>query len=466
MTRIPQNERATPDVSQPSVHFSRPVRRLSLLVAILISFTSSFDIFLVLNAGGNFRFCQIISPVLITLAILKMRWRRPIPTLGGFSLAIWLGFQCAFIPVTDFWPKSLGYCLWLSLNIALVFSYVQLFGDWPEALKSMLRWYVYSFAAIAGFGILQFALPLLGLPGLFVTQWWVEGSLPRVNGFSYEPSYFATYLLIGFVFVSSLRRARSTLLSSGVLTLVYWLTLVGIVVSSSRMGIVFLAVDIALIQLAPWLSLLKDFGRLRIDPRKLRALRPSVVFALGITVITASAGLALQQYPAAALMFLVGTGLGDTPAHSVLEREGSFEETLTVFRDHPFIGRSLGGVSSGIADLDGVKIHSFEESKDHEGMSVFAEVLAASGVIGFIPFVWFLVNTIWKPLRLAAITLPFYSAVLRALVRSLIFTWAILQFNQNLLRPYLWVHVAVLASVYAAARQLIRTRAVAAKDSL
>jgi hypothetical protein len=155
------------------------------------------------------------------------------------------------------------------------------------------------------------------------------------------------------------------------------------------------------------------------------------------------------------LMLLNGTGVSDTAAHSVIQREDSLEETIAVFLEHPLVGRSLGGVSSAIADREGESIHSFEDSKDFEGMSVFAEILAASGVIGFIPFLWFLVETVRKPLKLARHVSPFYSSLLRALVRSLVFAWAILQFNQNVLRPYLWAHLAILLCVYAAAQRSI-----------
>jgi hypothetical protein len=139
----------------------------------------------------------------------------------------------------------------------------------------------------------------------------------------------------------------------------------------------------------------------------------------------------------------------------VIQRENALDETLAVFLEHPLIGRSLGGVSSAIADLQGEKIQSFEASKDFEGMSVFAEALAASGVIGIIPFLAFLITTFAKPLRLARVASPFYSGLLFALVRSLFFAWMILQFNQNMLRPYLWTHLAILATVYAAALQSV-----------
>jgi hypothetical protein len=424
-----------------------------MLVAVLIPLTSSFDIFLTVNIGGNFRFCQIIAPILIALAILKAVRRGWLPVLALLPLCLWFGVQCGFIPVTDFWPKSVAYCLWLSFNIALMFSYVQLFGDDTAGLRTLLRWYIFSFAIIAGFGIIQFTLPLLGLPAILVTQWWVPGFLPRANGFSYEPSYFATYLLIGFVSVSSLRGARSAILSPRTLSATYWILALGVILSSSRMGIVFLLLEISLSQSRPWAAALGDFARLRISRSKIRALTPSLLMLVFVSALGSIAAMALERNPTVMLMFLNGTGISDTAAHSVLEREGSFEETLQVFADHPLIGRSLGGVSSAIANLNGETVHSFEESKAFEGMSVFAEALAGSGVFGFIPFVWFLIVTIWGPRRIAGTASPFHSTILNAFVRSLIFAWAILQVNQNILRPYLWVHLAMLATVYASARR-------------
>lgn len=219
------------------------------------------------------------------------------------------------------------------------------------------------------------------------------------------------------------------------------------------MGIFFLFIDVFMSQLRPWLSFLHDFLRFRIAIFKLRALVPSFLSIAFIGVIAAGTSVAIEKDPAFALMFLNGTGISDTSAHSVIQREDALGETFAVFLQHPLLGRSLGGVSSAIADLQGERIQSFEASKDFEGMSVFAEALAASGVIGIIPFVWFLIATFVKPLRLARVAGPFYSPLLYALVRSLLFAWMILQFNQNMLRPYLWTHLAILASVYAAGLQ-------------
>jgi hypothetical protein len=438
--------------------FSQPLLSLSRVVAILILLTSSCDLILVINAGGNFRFCQITSVFLIGLALIKWTHGPRISIIGFGALSIWLCFQIAFIPTTDFWPKSVGYCLWLLLNLGMMFSFVQLFGDNVIALRRILHWYISSFGILAAFGILQFALPVFGLPSILVEQWWVPGILPRANGFSYEPSYFASYLMIGFVFIGSLRRTRSPLLSPRALLMIQYLVGAGILLSSSRMGIVFLLHDVLLAQMKPWLSFFADFRHFRVVPSKMKPLIPSFLSIAFLWGLGAGTATVLQNNPSTALIFLNGTGLSNTAAHSVIQREGAFEETLGVFWDHPWIGRSLGGVSSAIAQRDGDTIQSFEDSKRYEGMSVFAEILAASGIIGSIPFLVFLFVTIWQPLKLARQSDAFYSSLLRGLVRSLVFAWAILQFNQNVLRPYLWAHIAVLATVYAAAGNLQASR--------
>ena len=438
---------------------SASLNRTAVAAAALIVFTSSFDIALVVQVGATFRFCQIFALIPISLAVLRTNFGAVTPILGARPLAIWLAFQIMFIPVGEFWPKSLGYCLWLLFSLALIFAFAQLFGDSFERLQSILRCYAYSFGALAVFGIVQFALPLLGYASPFVTQWWIKDRLPRVNGLSYEPSYFATYLLIGFVFLRSLRHYNSRLIRPRVLVSLYYLAGTAIVLSSSRMGIVFLLIDVLLDAFAHWFRFVKDAARLHFARQNIRAVIRSVplISLVGVLVIVGES--TIERNPAIALMLLNGTGVSNTAAHSVVQRETSFSDTLTVFLEHPFIGRSLGGISPAIAALHGRSVHSFEDSKEFEGMNVFAEALAASGVIGIVPFIFFLIAVIRRPLRLARVAAPECAVLLTALVRSLIFAWAILQFNQNMLRPYLWVHTALLAAVYAYSLRALKTGA-------
>ena len=429
------------------------VMRVAMLLAAMMMLTSSFDIFLVLQAGGNYRLCQLLIPFLFGLAILQGRLSPILRTLGLRSLIIWLFVQIVFIPVAEFWPKSLGYCLWLAFDLMLMFSFVQLFSRDDRHIWLLLRVYLWSFAVLSVFGFVQFLLPLLGFESPFVEQWWIKGHLARVNGFSYEPSYYATYLLLGFVLAGSLKKSRAWFADAGLIRCTRYLAGTGIILSSSRMGIVFMLLDVLSHQFGPFVAVSRDLLKLQIAPRRLRALIPGLLISGAITGVTALFLWILRTDPMLGLLLLGGTGIANTAGHSVIERESTLGDTFEVFIRHPLIGQSLGGVSSAIAALHGSVVTSFQDSKLTEGMSVFVEVLAASGLIGIIPFVVFLVLTIRKPLKLAGESDPCYAACLRALVRSLVFAWAILQFNQNLLRPYLWVHLAILATVYAAARR-------------
>lgn len=437
---------------QTSEEVSSPFNRVALFLASLTILTSSFDIFLAVQVGGTYRLCQIAAAFLFVIAVLKVRRSGVIPVLGAVPLIIWSMFQVFFMSVSAFWPKSLAYCVWLTLNLGMMFSFVQLFGSNPRLLSIVLRFYAVSFALVGMFGVFQVVLPLIGLPAPLVEQWWIAGRLARANGFSYEPSYFATYLLLGVVFTGSLRRAPSSVLSNRKLVVIYWICVAGIVASSSRMGIVMLLLDFVLQGASPWLTFIRQLFQRRIVFKTARALIPSLALLGVFSLLTLQTIRFLESDPLIALMFLNGTGLSNTAAHSVIQREGALDDTLEVFMEHPVIGQSLGGVSIAIAGLHGESITSFEASKEFEGMNVFAEALAASGVVGIIPFVAFLCATIWRPLKQATLSNPFYRDLLRSLVRSLLFGWMALQFNQNMLRPYLWVHIALLACVYNAAR--------------
>ena len=74
-------------------------------------------------------------------------------------------------------------------------------------------------------------------------------------------------------------------------------------------------------------------------------------------------------------------------------------------------------------------------------MTVLLEILAASGVIGFILFLLYFMKTLIKPLLENNI-------ILKALVISLIIEFILLQFNQNIQRLYFWLHIAVLSMFY------------------
>lgn len=180
-------------------------------------------------------------------------------------------------------------------------------------------------------------------------------------------------------------------------------------------------------------------GRLVVQIPRARVVLLLVVWAVGLGLGLRSLGQAINLN-----IFLAGTGLNHTAAHSVNERRDRFLDTVVVFEEHPFIGRSLGGVSSRISERHGVT----NDGKTYLGFPVMMDVLAASGLIGIVPFLLFLgTNTIgflglirerWSDER---------AKWLRALIRGTVFLWLILSIDQNVLRIYVWFHMSVVAAV-------------------
>ncbi|MGA3370334.1 MAG: hypothetical protein ABSC48_01075 [Terracidiphilus sp.] len=432
---------------------NRPYRFL-VATAAVVFLTSSFDLFLNVNIGPNIRIAQFFALVLVATALLTHRLgsTMEIP-LGGLYLLAWCGVQLAFVPVAEFWQKSLAYCFWLDLDIALSFALVNLFAGDRERLQLLLKLYLASYVFVAGFGIVQFVLPIAGGPALLVVQWWLPGRVPRVNGFSYEPSYYATYLIMGLVCLGSLRRSGIADFRSRAWTFAYSLIALALFVCFSRMGVIFALVELSIAPLTRLWKVVKHPGLVlgfRISGWKI--LVTAAVLLVACSAVNGAVRWFLDD-PETIQILVSGTGLLGTASHSVDERKDRLQGTLQTISSHPWMGQSLGGITESIAGYSGLSPQNFEEAKLYEGQSVFAEVVAASGIPGSIPFLCFLAVTLVAPLRLAGRSSPRYAAWLRALVLALIFEWAILQLNQNILRLYLWVHIALLATVYAAARR-------------
>jgi hypothetical protein len=408
---------------------------------IAAAFTSSFDIFLVVNLGLNFRISQILLLFPIFIAFQNALNHKIIVPLGMRWLLLWSFFILIAIPNGEFLVRNVGYFAWLLINIATIFSCVQIFKT-KEKIYSLMRWYIYSFVFVAAFGIFQFFSPLAGFGNFFlIQQWWIYGLIPRVNGFSYEPSFFSTYLLMGWVICAYFLEVKNTLFPRKKLYLLFFVITVSMILSSSRMGILMM---LCWYMQYPFRFLLR-LGQGYIN-KNLAIIVFTIVLLLVCIIVCVLFVLGLDK-----ISFLFGgIGVMGGASHSVNDRTNGLHDTLAVFFDSPIIGVGLGGVAPGIAKLHGVVNPDFETVKMYEGNSIFAEVLAASGIFGFIPFVIFLYFILVKPFVLSKKLIPEQSTILIAMGLALIFELVILQFNQNILRQYLWIHIAFLVTSYSA----------------
>ncbi len=403
---------------------------------------ASGDTFFVLHFPVTVRFAQLAFCIPITAAAIRViRTQRLQVPLGFSSLLVWACFIVLFIPHTGFVAFSVGYAAWLLFNIGLVCATVCLFAT-PTALRVLLRWYVRSFGFVAGFAIFQFICPFMGVSPPLVKTWWIPGIFPRVPGISYEPSYLATYLIIGWLFTSYLFEKRSILLTRRSLACCLFLDTLGILLSTSRLGVAIMALWLARHPIRFLYSLLRGKVALR-----------SMRLSLGPTLLIAAAGAAVLYVGADKVSFLLdGIGVLGRPANSLLGRENMFSDTVHIFETSPVMGYSLGGINYAIARRNEASVDNYKTMKQFTGMSVFAEVLAASGIIGIIPFLYYVITILFRPWKLADRVSRETGILLQGAVVALGGELIILQFNQSVLRLYLWVHIALLSALYGCAR--------------
>jgi hypothetical protein len=406
----------------------------SFLLLYVIFQTSSYDLLLNIKIGGfSVRFTYMcISFFVVCTSIISRK--VVIKKIGYKYFFVWSVFLVIFVVNTPLIGRNIGYLLWLFIHFifSIVFSMVI---NNEEKLSITIRSYLFSFMLSSFGGLLQLILGIFGID-FFVAenQWWIPDKLPRINGFSYEPSYFATYLIIGFSLSYYLLRnkyEKHRLL----VKLTCILSSTAILLSTSRMGIFVMLLEVFIYELYRQ--------------------RNSFSSQLSFLFLFVSITLGSYNYISSNedLGFLLsGLGINGGSAHSSIQRLDGFFTQIDILTKNPIKGYSLGGVSQAIAFEKGETNLSQETIKPYDNsINIFIEVLTASGIIGFFFFVIYIFKLVSKPWLLSQIVSRYSEndkTLLRAFVWSFLFELIILCFNQNILRAYFWLHVTMLNATY------------------
>jgi len=412
-------------------------------------FTASCDLILVFKVGGTIRFAQILILFVMIAALAQILqsgvvlWPR-----GASALALWCLIQGLLITQSPIPAMSAQLYAVLIFTVLGLLATLQLYGR-STRIGSLMLAYLASFVFIALFGIFQLVSPSLHLGTYFVTQWIRHGQLPRINAFSYEPSYFATYLIMGWIAIIDLKISRARIVAGNRWSWFIVLLTCALLFSSSKTALLLVIFE-GLARLTVIVSRMarKQALRLRTGsllmplPRQRIFLRTSAIVIASLVILTIASRFIDPS------TFLSGTGINNTAAHSVVTRKADLDDTLAVIRQHPWIGRSLGGVPGDVAALHGIHVTNFEEFRLYWGFPVPVDMLAASGILGIGPFLWFFLAITAGERTLIAQNWPDERAKwLRALIRALIYEWLCFVVDQNLMRVYFWFHVTMVVIV-------------------
>ncbi len=414
---------------------------LVLFLLILALFSASWDIFLQVNIGHvNFRFTQLVFFLLILICLIKkLSHGRQIKPLGFDALLLWTFFMIIFIPHTSFLLRNILYVIWLLFSVISIYILVQIIQT-PKRLEQVIRWYIYSFVFVGAFGLIQFAAGFMGI-SLLTMQWFIPGLLARINGFNYEPSFFAIYMVQGFILIAYLKEKKSQILSPKKLKVCYFLILIALIASTSRGGWLIVLLWFSRPLFFFLQNLFKGmFSSSNINTILLKFLLPATfVITYGIFLIKS---FALE-------VLFMGVGLLGSSDHSISIRLTDYQNMLTVFTESPLIGYSLGGISPAVGALGGFIVTTNEQAKNFEGAGVALELLVASGCIGIIPLLFYIYNIFKKPWdMLKKMPASETKIILASLLISLFFTLIILQTGQNILRIHIWYHLGLISAAY------------------
>jgi hypothetical protein len=412
-------------------------------------FTASFDIALVFEVGGTLRLAQIlmIAIVLGGLAAVAQSGKILWPS-GGMALVVWCCLQVIFMFTTDTVATGIVFNTNLFFTILGVYAALQLYGE-NDRLELLMRTYLASYVFVSFFGLFQLISPSLHLGSYLVTEWLVHGKFPRINGFSYEPSYFASYILMGWIMLLDLRASKAKITATRRWKWIAILMGTSLLLSTSRAAWLMMLLEGAMRGIPRILSVYR-LRLSRFSTGDMRILRPRIYLLVAALLLMGMAvkGAILISSVVDPNLFLNGTGINNTASHSVTDRTEHASETLDVFRENPWMGQGFAGVSQRIAKPHGHSIDSMEDIKLFRGSPVIIEVLAASGVIGVLPFLWFMGANSVGNFRLIHRRWPDERAKwLRSLVRALIFEFIVLIQAQNLLRLYFWFQVTMVVIV-------------------
>lgn len=404
----------------------------------LAIFTTSFDIVGIINiVGFNFRFTQfIILPVFVLYIFHIIKDKKIQPLTGDKWLWLWVLFQGLFIFRSASIKNALGYFLWLIFNILVIYA-ISYFTDKAYSLKWLIKVYLYSFTFMGGVGLLQIFLYLFGI-NFYVAQIW-SSNLARINGFCYEPSYYSTYMIMGFVSsIYLVEKEDYRFLSKKLLYISTFIITIALFLSSSRMGwlTMYIYAGYRFIEFLYRLIFKKEFIK--------RALYVCVFLLLAFLIKPIGINLFGDVLHISENTFTAGITNGGstslTEAHSSGPRIQGLLDCVEVFKESPILGVSLGGVDPALAKYHGAEYSTLDNGS---AMSALGEILAANGIVGLIPFVMFGISLLFSKVKLDNLGM--------ALKIALLFEVFMLCFNQNILRSYTWMHIAIYMTVLSGA---------------
>lgn len=395
--------------------------------------TCSMTKVLVLEVGPfKLRFGQLCAVALFALAVRERR--RAGAALELPAAPVLAAIACLLVgAVSSLWSynplKSAGYLAWAGFDVLVVFGGLALWACTRERLRLALTCWIAGQAASVLMGGVQLAAWAAGRPPPLME--WDTLGLPRLNGFSYEPAYYALYLVPGalllFAMVARLRQRAKV---AGLLAVAF----VGaIALSTSRSGWLGLAVGVVL---------LAGLGVARGGRRALGRLGIAAVAGVAACAAVMAVSPTLRSH----LVRFARMGVDRNERTSSAPRLEAMREAATVFARHPALGVGFAGYGGYLlarpVDFRRVERGAFGITTANLYLELAAET-GLSGLAAALALLAAILRPALRRLRQASADLEL--TVLReGLALACLVVFAVMfHFNQTLWRLDIWILLAL-----------------------
>ncbi len=401
--------------------------------------TAGMDKALVLELGRfNARAGQLCALALLAAVVAeRRRLRRALaaPAPAVLTGLAYLGLCAASAMGSDYPTKSAAYLTWASFDLVVVLLGVFGYAASRERLDFALRWWVGGMALATAMGAFQIGMWLTGRPAPLLSS--DTAGFPRVNGFNYEPAYFALYLLPGALMLMSRfvllgpRAVKSGLLALALLS--------AIALSTSRSGWVGIGLG---------LSLLAARAGARLGRKALGR------FAVAAAALGAALCLVLLAWPGmranAAKMAHMAFDLHE--ATSTGPRMETMRQALVLVSRSPALGVGFGGYGAYVLAHPELPNFAPPDAKSLVTTNLYLEIASETGLLGLgaaLAMLAALLRPVWRAARAQRGGPPDATqAAAEGLLIACMVVFAVLfQFNQTLWRLDVWVLLSLSFSV-------------------
>ena len=419
-------------MTETSMNNASWLRKAVMLFTLLAVVTAPFDELLALELNGlSFRLSQLFIAVaclgLLVLWITQRELRLPFGW-HVFAFLLVLNLGLCFVTKSESLVYQLGYEAWFALDIALTVLCVGAFQT-QEGKDFLLRVYLMAFVVMAAVCMFQLVTGLFGFE-FYVDQY--MGYLPRCDAFLSEPSYYACFALPGWVFFSyMIEMGETAMFTPAWYKRIWGLLTMAVVFSTSRMGF---------LMIGAWLAFRLINTFLTGERKKER--RRAVLFLIAGTLLAVLLLVILFNVVSMIGFFgrITDVSGSDTPrffgritdvsGSDTPRIEGMIATLHAFWKNHLLVGSSLGGAYAEVMLLAPDNVWQVS--------NLFAELAVSLGLPGLAALAIYMVGIIRKSCAVKG------SPVVMALLWGLLWQLGILQFNNNGLRIYLWVNIALL----------------------